>query len=173
MGFWLTLIAVICKAVLDALVGPGDTSDNAVFAGVIFNGLAVILTVIGVLTTVPRAEGRNGKLRALAIHLGIWVAGYFLVKILVPVIIAVVGIAVVLTFLGFDVLGWLTGLSGDRGNSQDDYVTYEEPEPEPEPEPKKHVKVWKENGFGKDYMKVSSDGERYYDPDDGEWHRIE
>lgn len=173
MGFFLTLIAVLCKGVLDALVGPGDASDNSVFASVIFNGLAVILTVIGVLTTVPRAEGRDGKLRTLAIHLGIWIVGYFLAKILVPVILAAVAIFVVLTFLGVDVLGWLTRLVGGQENSQDDYMTYEEPRPEPEPEPKKHVKVWKENGFGKEYMKVSSDGERYYDPDDGEWHRIE
>ncbi len=34
------------------------------------------------------------------------------------------------------------------------------------------VKVWRGDGFGKEYLKVSSDGERYFDPDDGEWHRI-
>lgn len=35
-----------------------------------------------------------------------------------------------------------------------------------------HVKVWRENGLEKDYLKVSRDGERYFDPEDGEWHRI-
>lgn len=40
------------------------------------------------------------------------------------------------------------------------------------PEEEKNVEVWKENGLMKEYMKVSNDGKRYYDPDDGEWHRI-
>ena len=38
------------------------------------------------------------------------------------------------------------------------------------PAPK--VEVWRENGMMKEHLKVSSDGKRYYDPEDGEWHPI-
>lgn len=34
------------------------------------------------------------------------------------------------------------------------------------------TEVWRENGYMRENLKVSSDGERYYDPDDGEWHKI-
>ena len=49
-----------------------------------------------------------------------------------------------------------------------DYI----PVAEPEAVEKKNVQVWRENGMMKDYYKVSSDGERYYDPEDGQWHKI-
>lgn len=41
----------------------------------------------------------------------------------------------------------------------------------------KHVEVYKEHyhdgWVDRENMQVSSDGERYYDPSDGNWHRIE
>ncbi len=45
-------------------------------------------------------------------------------------------------------------------------------EPDPDEQPVKEVEVWRENGYMKEQLKVSSDGERYYDPEDGEWHKI-
>ena len=36
-----------------------------------------------------------------------------------------------------------------------------------------HVEVTRRNGFFIENLKVSSDGERYYDDRDGEWHRID
>lgn len=45
-------------------------------------------------------------------------------------------------------------------------------QPESTSTPEKKVEVWRENGMMTENLKVSSDGERYYDPDDGEWHRI-
>ncbi len=52
----------------------------------------------------------------------------------------------------------------------DTYDTYARQEPEPEPE--KKVEVWRPNGLVNEYLKVNSDNTMYYDPDDGEWHRI-
>ena len=48
------------------------------------------------------------------------------------------------------------------------------PEPDPVSEHKepKVTDVWREDGLMIEHLKVSRDGERYYDPDDGEWHRI-
>ena len=37
---------------------------------------------------------------------------------------------------------------------------------------KTETEVWRMNGMMRENLRVSSDGERYYDPDDGEWHRI-
>lgn len=40
-------------------------------------------------------------------------------------------------------------------------------------EKNKKVEVWRENGLLNEYMKVNSDGTMYYDPEDGEWKKIE
>lgn len=38
---------------------------------------------------------------------------------------------------------------------------------------KPRVEVTRQNGYFTEYLKVSSDGERYYDDRDGEWHRVD
>lgn len=48
----------------------------------------------------------------------------------------------------------------------------QEPEPVIKEEEKKTVEVWRRDGYFAENLRVSRDGERYYDPDDGEWHRI-
>lgn len=45
--------------------------------------------------------------------------------------------------------------------------------PAPEPTQKKKVEVWRENGLMTENLKVNSSGDMYYDPNDGEWHKIQ
>lgn len=64
---------------------------------------------------------------------------------------------------------FLAGTSGTPSGASD--VPEEDPAA-PETPRETVTKVWREDGFGKEYLKVSRDGERYFDPEDGEWHRI-
>ena len=86
-------------------------------------------------------------------------------------VVLVVGLAIrllviaIVCFIGYAVLSG----AGDS-SSQSSTTTYTPQKSEPEP--KKEVKVWRENGYMKEHLKVSSDGERYFDPDDGQWHKI-
>ena len=78
--------------------------------------------------------------------------------------------------LGINVLGWVLGLLDGIGQDDtqeqiDEPFTYT-PEAEIEEETAPKVEVWRENGRMKEHLKVSSDGQRYYDPEDGEWHNI-
>lgn len=43
----------------------------------------------------------------------------------------------------------------------------------PKPKQKEKVEVWRENGMMRENLKVNSSGDMYYDPDDGEWHKIQ
>ena len=41
-----------------------------------------------------------------------------------------------------------------------------------EPRVERRVEVTRQNGMMTEHLKVSSDGKRFYDPEDGEWHPI-
>ena len=138
--------------------------------------VGLICAGIGIFMTVRHEETRKDQLMDLAFHLGAFVVGVIVMH-LVAVVIVLLVVAIFLQFMGINVLGWLFGLLDGIG--QDDgqeqleepfvYVPDEEPEEEA---PAKTVEVWRENGMMKEHLKVSSDGERYYDPEDGEWHKI-
>lgn len=168
-GFIFTLIGVICKACVDFLT-KGDGGGNAGFVSTLFTGVAIILTIIGVLVTLKQAEDQKGKLTALGIHAAIWIVGYFLLGIIIPLVIGAVVLCVVLTFLGFNPLGSiLNALSGAAAEEED---LFQPRQPEEETVEKK-PEVWRmtESGRRED-LRVNSSGDMYYDPDDGEWHKI-
>ncbi len=77
----------------------------------------------------------------------------------------IIGIILLIAFFGY-----MPHLSPAPASTWS-YFT-EEKEETPSPKQEQTVKVWRGEGLGKEYLKVSSDGERYYDPEDGEWHRI-
>ena len=112
MGFLFTIVGVIFKVVCDVLVGNVG-GENSEFASGLFTGLAVILTIIGVLKTLIKAEGAKGKLGGAAFHGVIWLVGTVLLRILVPiVIVAVLAFIVCQFFLGIDVLRMIGRLFG-------------------------------------------------------------
>ena len=111
----------------------------------------------------------------LAFHAGAFIVGIIVIH-LVAVAIGLVVLAVFLQFMGINVLGWVLGLLDGIGQDDtqeqiDEPFTYT-PEAEIEEDPAPKVEVWRENGMMKEHLKVSSDGQRYYDPEDGEWHNI-
>lgn len=170
-GFIATLIGVICKACVDALT-KGDAGGNAGFVSALFTGIAIILTVIGVLVTVIPAKPMKNKLIVLGIHAAIWLVGYFLLKILIPIVIGGVVLVVVLTFLGFHPLGAIANaMSGSSGQAEDVFE-YQQPPVEQTVEREK-VEAWRmtENGRRED-LRVNSSGDMYYDPDDSDWHKL-
>ncbi len=169
-GFICTLIGVICKACVDALAG-GETGGNAGFTNSLFTGLAVVLTVIGVLLTVIPAKPAKNKLIVLGIHAAIWVVGYFLLQFIIPIILVAVLLCVVLTFLGFHPLSAIFRLiSGSAPAQEENFVPVQQPT---EPPAEQKVEAWRrtENG-GRQDLRVNSSGDMYYDPDDGDWHKI-
>ena len=169
-GFIATLIGVICKACVDALAG-GDTGGNAGFVTAMFTGIAVILTVIGVLVTVIPAQPGKKKLIVLGIHGAIWLVGYFLLSIIIPIIIAAVLIVVVLTFLGFHPLSGILNMLYGSGAAQEDVYEYQQPAEQPVE--KEQVEVWREDEAGRRHnLRVNSTNDMYFDPEDGDWHPI-
>ena len=88
MGYILTGLAAIIQSVCNAFaVGSGD---NVVFTRVLFTGVAVLLTVIGVIRGLINSQGGREKLITLGIHAAIWVVIYFGTRILIPVAIFIV-----------------------------------------------------------------------------------
>lgn len=63
--------------------------------------------------------------------------------------------------------------SGSSATSSSTSPRTERKHEETEADSAPDVKVWKEDDYGyKEYLKVSSDGQRYFDPKDSEWHKI-
>ncbi len=102
-----TIAGVIC---MDCVKLFGSSGSNAEMTNTIFTAAAVILTLIGVLVTIKDVEGSKGKLKVLAIHLAIWVVGYFLLQFLIIIVVAAVAITVIAGFMGVNVLGILSSL---------------------------------------------------------------
>jgi len=98
----------------------------------------------------------------------VYVLCLFVKEISIALFHSLMEVVAVVVFLGFIAIMGMSG--GDDSGTSSSYVTEEKKE---EPE-KKEVRVWRENEWGHvvENYKVSSDGERYYDPKDGEWHRI-
>ena len=91
--------------------------------------------------------------------------------ILIPIVIGGVVLVIVLTFLGFNPLGAIMGaVSGSSGQEED---VFQLQQPAEQPVEQEKVEVWRrtENG-GREDLRVNSSGDMYYDPDDGEWHKI-
>ena len=131
---------------------------------------------IGIFMTIRHEETQKDKLMDLAFHGGAFIIG-IIAMYAFALLFALVVLGIFLQFMGINVIGWVLGLLDGIGQNAkqeqlDEGYTYV-PEEEPEVEaPAKKVEVWRENGYMKEHLKVSSDGERYYDPEDGEWHRI-
>ncbi len=170
-GFICTLIGVICKACVDFLT-KSFGGGNAEFTSTLFTGIAIVLTVIGVLVTLKRAEDQKGKLTALGIHAAIWIVGYFLLGILIPLVIGAVVLCVVLTFLGLNPLGTLLNLFSGTASQDDDEDLFQVQKPE-EKTVEEKVEVWRMTETGRrEDLRVNSSGDMYYDPDDEDWHKI-
>ena len=137
--------------------------------------VGLICAGIGIFMTVRHEETRQDQLMDLAFHAGAFIVGIIVIH-LVAVAIGLVVLAVFLQFMGINVLGWVLGLLDGIGQDDtqeqiDEPFTYT-PEAEIEEETAPKVEGWRENGMMKEHLKVSSDGQRYYDPEDGEWHNI-
>ena len=137
--------------------------------------VGLICAGIGIFMTVRHEETRQDQLMDLAFHAGAFIVGIIVIH-LVAVVIGLVVLAVFLQFMGINVLGWVLGLLDGIGQDDtqeqiDEPFTYT-PEAEIEEETAPKVEVWRENGMMKEHLKVSSEGQRYYDPEDGEWQNI-
>ena len=131
---------------------------------------------IGIFMTIRHEETRKDQLTDLAFHGGAFVIG-IIAMYAFAVLFALVVLGIFLQFMGINVIGWFLGLLDGLGQNLDQeqieesytYVPDEEPEEEYTTQ---QVEVWRENGYMKEHLKVSSDGQRYYDPEDGKWHNI-
>lgn len=130
---------------------------------------------IGIFMTVRHEETRKDQLMDLAFHGGAFIIGVIAMYAF-ALLFALVVLGIFLQFMGINVIGWVLGLLDGIGQDTEQEQIEEPfvyvPDEEPEEEPVKKVEVWRENGYMRENLKVSSDGERYYDPDDGEWHNI-
>lgn len=137
--------------------------------------VGLICAGIGIFMTIRHEETRQDQLMDLAFHAGAFIVGIIVIH-LVAVVIGLVVLAIFLQFMGINVLGWvlglLDGIGQDTKQEQDDEPFVYTPEIEEEEAPAPKVEVWRENGMMKEHLKVSSDGKRYYDPEDSEWHPI-
>lgn len=87
----------------------------------------------------------------------------FIAMLAITLVLIVVGIALV------------AGLAGSTGSSDNTSAAPEpEEKPNPQPEQQKVVKVWREDENGnREYYKVGSSGEYFWDPDINDWRRIQ
>lgn len=166
-GYILTGIG----AAVMTLINSG--SDDGTLGWII----ALVCAGIGIFLTIREAENRQEQLMDLAFHLGAFIIGVIAIHF-VAVVIALFVLAIFLQFMGINVFGWLLGQLDRLTQNLDSQEQIEEPfvyVPDEAPEeeaPAPKVEVWRENGYMRENLKVSSDGERYYDPEDGEWHNI-
>ena len=138
--------------------------------------VGLICAGIGIFMTIRYEETRKDQLMDLAFHAGAFIVGIIAMH-LVAVVIVLMVVAIFLQFMGINVIGWVLGLLDGIGQNEEQEQIEEDsfvyvPDEEPEEVSAPQVEVWRENGMMKEHLKVSSDGERYYDPEDGEWHRI-
>lgn len=138
--------------------------------------VGLVCAGIGIFMTIRHEETQKDKLMDLAFHAGAFVIG-IIAMYAFALLFGLVVLGIFLQFMGINVIGWVMGLLDGIGQNErqeqiEEPFTYVPDEEEPEEEPTKKVEVWRENGYMKEHLKVSSDGERYYDPEDGEWHNI-
>ena len=137
--------------------------------------IGLVCAGIGIFMTIRHEQTRRDQLMDLAFHAGAFLIGVVAMYAF-ALLFGLVVLGIFLQFMGINVIGWVLGLLDNIGQDapqkQVDEPFVYTPDEEPEAEPAPKVEVWKENGMMKEYMKVSSDGKRYYDPDDGEWHNI-
>jgi len=85
------------------------------------------------------------------------------------VFLAMLAATLLLIVLGIAIFGGIAGAVGSSGDS----APAPAPEPEKEPEPPKVTKVWREDEHGnREYYKVGTSGEYYWDPEINDWRRI-
>lgn len=167
MGYFLTLLGVMFKSIADMLAG-GDGSSQASMVRGMFTVVAIILTFIGVIKAIKNSEDKSERMRALGIHVLLWIPGYFLITYLAGIVILLVVVFVVaLVVFHVNLITVITGLLSK--NRQSTYEPqYTEPE-QPKEEPKEKVEVIRENGYMQEHLKVNSDNTMYYDPELSAW----
>ena len=144
--------------------------DNGLMGWII----ALVCAGIGIFMTGKEITDKQEKLKDLGFHLLAFIIGVVAVY-LFALVMGLVVLAIFLQFMGVNVIGWALGLldgvdTRAVAQAEEEPFTYE-PEEEPA-EPEKKVEVWRENGYMTENLKVSRDGERYYDPDAEEWRPI-
>ena len=163
-----TGIAGLFFGVLAVFGLNGSGRDQEKLAFWFFAIIGGILILSGVLKTLRNA-GHDSKLYALLVHVLMFILLDLLAQFLVPMVIILVVLAVVVVFLGG---GSVASLLSGLGSRQIDTSWSEEPRHEEQPREEKKVEVWRRDGMMTENLKVNSSGDMYYDPDDGEWHKI-
>ena len=155
--YMLTGVGGLIFGVLAVFGLSGGGRDQEILAFWFLAIIAIIPILIGLIKTLKNGDHQS-KLFALVDHALVFLVMRFIATLLVPVVIILVVLFVVAkVFLGVGVSDALQSFDSTS---------------EPEPETKKEVKVWRGEGLGKEYLKVNSTGDMYFDPEDGEWHKI-
>lgn len=154
----LTAAGALIKAFVDAVNGPSG----------VFLVISLAMAAIGIFMSIRDITDNSERIKQVLYHVAAWVVGYLIFTLIGIVLVLFVG-ALFLQFMGINVLGTVGNwLSNTLEAEEQPRQIVEEATSQPE----KKVEVWRENGMMRENLKVSSDGERYYDPDDGEWHKI-
>lgn len=153
-----TGLAGLFFGVLAAFGLNGGGRDQEKLAFWFFAVIGGILILSGVLKTL-RNKGHASKLYALLVHVLMFILLDLLAQFLVPMVILLVVLVVLFFAFGGGSIGALISGLNSRQEEQ--------------PRVEKKVEVWRENGLMRENLKVNSTGDMYYDPDDGEWHKIE
>lgn len=160
----LTGLAGLFFGVLAAFGLNGGGRDQEKLAFWFFAVIAGFLILSGILKTLKNKDHAS-KLYALLVHVLVFVLMDLLAQFLVPMVIVLVVLAVIVVALGGGGIGAI--ISG-LGSQQVEHMREEEP-----PRTEEKVEVWRENGMMRDNLKVNSTGDMYFDPEDGEWHKIQ
>ena len=140
--------------------GGRDQEKLAFWFFAVIGGLLVLRSVFKTL----RNKGHASKLYALLVHVLMFVLLDLLAQFLVPMVIILVVLAVIVVFLG----------GGSIGSALDEVAAQREAQRRAEEQAKeeKKVEVWRMNGMTRENLKVNSTQDMYFDPEDGEWHKI-
>lgn len=153
-----TGIAGLFFGVLAAFGLTGGGADQEMLAFWVFAIIGGIMILIGVVKTLGNKD-HTSKPYALVVHVLVFILSTLLTKFLVPVLITLVILAIAVVFFSGGSIGTIVNGSGSQHMEQ--------------PRDEKKVEVWRENGMMRENLKVNSTGDMYYDPEDGEWHKIQ
>ena len=150
--------------------GGRDQEKLAFWFFAVIGGILVLRSAFKTL----RNKNHARKLYALLVHVLVFILLDLLARFLVPMVIILVVLAVAFFFLGGGSIGaFLNGLNSlQKEQPMVEEQAAEEQAAEEQPKTEKKVSVWRMNGMMRENLKVSRDGDAYYDPEDGEWHKI-